>query len=103
MKRLALRLVFLLVVALPLFAQGRPRPSAPPPPPPAAAAGEPLAGLTAAQLTAFKDGRGDFSQVETGAHRPGPGFNERPGAACPPPPPPAPPAPPPLSPLPKST
>ena len=63
-------------------AQGRPRPSAPPPPPPAPAAGEPLAGLTAAQLTAFNDGRDDFNQVETVDDGLGPVFNERSCAAC---------------------
>jgi len=46
------------------------------------AAGEPLAGLTAAQRAAFDDGFEDFTEVETVEDGLGPVFNERSCAAC---------------------
>src|SRR5260221_417599 len=72
----------LLLLAGTAGAQGRPRSSAPPPSPPAPAAGQPLSGLTAAQVTAFNDGKADFTEIESVADGLGPVFNERSCAAC---------------------
>lgn len=62
---------------------------APPPPPPPGGGGgggggvsTPLAGLSAAELTAFNAGRGDFVTVETPASGLGPIFNENSCVAC---------------------
>ena len=65
------------------FAQqrGRNRPSGGPPPP-AQTAGAPLTGLSASQVAAFMDGRGEFTDVETIADGLGPVFNERSCVAC---------------------
>jgi CxxC motif-containing protein (DUF1111 family) len=82
MNRGALLGLSLLLLAGIAEAQGRPRPSSPPPSPPAPAAGQPLSGLTAAQVTAFNDGRADFVEIETVADGLGPVFNERSCAAC---------------------
>src|SRR5260221_1228951 len=74
-----------LFVVVNLGAQVRIRPSAPPPqppPPPQAQAGDPFTGLTAAQLEAFNDGKGDFTEVETVTDGLGPVFNERSCTAC---------------------
>jgi CxxC motif-containing protein (DUF1111 family) len=62
----------------------RRRVSPQPTPPPAAAPapGEPLAGLTAAQLIAFDEGKGDFTEEESLADGLGPVFNERSCATC---------------------
>ena len=88
MKRGVVLGLSIILVAGIAGAQGRPRPSGPPtppppPPPPAAqGAGQPLAGLTGAQLAAFNDGRDDFNEVETVNDGLGPVFNERSCAAC---------------------
>src|SRR5205823_7641732 len=83
MKRITIALLSL-VVTLSLSAQTRRnavRPPAPPPDP-TPAAGEALAGLTAAQRTAFSDGLTDFSSIEEITDGLGPVFNERSCAAC---------------------
>jgi CxxC motif-containing protein (DUF1111 family) len=53
-----------------------------PPGPPPAGVGGPLPGLTAAQTSAFNEGLGDFTEVETVNKGLGPVFNERSCAAC---------------------
>ena len=53
-----------------------------PPGPPPAGVGGPLAGLTAAQIAAFTDGLGDFTEVESVNDGLGPVFNERSCVAC---------------------
>jgi CxxC motif-containing protein (DUF1111 family) len=67
-----------LVLTLPAIAQQRRRPGSNSTP----AAGEPLAGLTAAQRAAFDDGVEDFTEVETVDDGLGPVFNERSCSAC---------------------
>jgi CxxC motif-containing protein (DUF1111 family) len=82
MKRITVAFLFL-VTAVSLSAQMRtnaPRPA--PPPPVTPAAGDALAGLTAAQRSAFADGLADFKSVEEVADGLGPVFNERSCAAC---------------------
>ncbi|MBV9495227.1 MAG: hypothetical protein JOZ54_13345 [Acidobacteria bacterium] len=89
MRKVTFCLLSLLLVAS-LDAQSRRRPGNAPPPPSNApqqnnqqpAAGQPLAGLTAAQLDLFNDGLGDFTEVETAADGLGPVFNERSCSAC---------------------
>ena len=76
MRRPVLFLILLMCLPAALHAQQR-RPAAGPP-----AAGDPLPGLTAAQLAAFSDGRDDFTEVETVTSGLGPVFNERSCAAC---------------------
>jgi len=72
-----LTIVFLcLLVSATLDAQQRRQQPATP------AAGEPLAGITAAQRAAFDDGLGDFTEVESVTAGLGPVFNERSCAAC---------------------
>lgn len=73
-----------LVTAVSLSAQMRRNAVRPPTPPPVAnpVAGQALAGLTAAQRSAFADGLADFSSVEEVADGLGPLFNERSCAAC---------------------
>lgn len=73
-----------LIVTLSLGAQMRRNAVRPPTPTPdgTPAAGEPLAGLTAAQRTAFADGLADFNSIEDIADGLGPIFNERSCAAC---------------------
>jgi CxxC motif-containing protein (DUF1111 family) len=51
-------------------------------PQPTPQAGDALPGLNAAQLAAFNDGRGDFTEIESVADGLGPVFNERSCAAC---------------------
>ncbi|MCV2420206.1 di-heme oxidoredictase family protein [Paucibacter sp. DJ2R-2] len=65
------------------------RPKLPPPPaapsrpaPPPSPMGEPLAGLDAASLAAFNEGRSEFLAQETPAGGLGPIFNDRSCAAC---------------------
>jgi CxxC motif-containing protein (DUF1111 family) len=77
--------LFSLFLVVNLGAQARLRPSAPPPqppPPPQVQAGDAYAGLTAAQVALFIDGKGDFTEVETVNAGLGPVFNERSCAAC---------------------
>ena len=63
---------------------GRQPPPQPPPPVPASApaAGDALAGLTAAQRSAFVAGLADFSEIEDVSDGLGPIFNERSCTAC---------------------
>lgn len=80
-------LVFLLSVGMVVSveaqqARRRPGNPPPPPPPPVPVAGQPLAGLTAAQLAAFNDGVEDFNEAEEPDEGLGPVFNERSCAAC---------------------
>jgi CxxC motif-containing protein (DUF1111 family) len=82
MKRIPIVLLSL-VTAVSLSAQMRTNAARPaPPPPPTPAAGDALAGLTAAQRSAFADGLADFKSVEEVADGLGPVFNERSCAAC---------------------
>jgi CxxC motif-containing protein (DUF1111 family) len=87
--------IFILLIAInltPSLHAQRQRPSGPKPPPPPPvhnppptvipAAGEPLAGLTAAQREAFADGLEDFSDEEGVGDGLGPVFNERSCKAC---------------------
>jgi CxxC motif-containing protein (DUF1111 family) len=82
MKRIPVAFMSL-VIAVSLNAQMRANAPRPAPPPPATpAAGDALAGLTAAQRSAFADGLADFKSVEEVADGLGPVFNERSCAAC---------------------
>ena len=81
MKR-GMMVVILFLTSVGVQAQQLRRPSAPPPPPPPPAAGDPLAGLTPAQLAAFTTGKIDFRTEETVSDGLGPVFNERSCAAC---------------------
>src|SRR3954451_13684104 len=82
MKRVTIAFLSL-VTAVSLSAQrtNTARPATPPQATPAA--GEALAGLTAAQRSAFADGLADFKSVEDVADGLGPVFNERSSAPCP--------------------
>jgi CxxC motif-containing protein (DUF1111 family) len=72
-----------ILTATAAFAQTRTRPAGrPPAPQPAPVAGDALAGLTAAQRTAFADGRTEFTNVETVATGLGPVFNGRSCGEC---------------------
>jgi CxxC motif-containing protein (DUF1111 family) len=81
MKRITIAFLSL-VTAVSLSAQRATGARPAPPPPPTPAAGDALAGLTAAQRTAFADGLADFKSVEDVADGLGPVFNERSCAAC---------------------
>ena len=82
MKRITVAFLSL-VTAVSLSAQMRTNAARPAPPPPVTpAAGDALAGLTAAQRSAFSDGLADFKSVEEVADGLGPVFNERSCAAC---------------------
>lgn len=78
MKRGAVVLISLFLV-INLEAQARRRPSGPPPTP---QAGDPLATLSASELSAFDDGKEDFTELETVNDGLGPVFNERSCATC---------------------
>jgi CxxC motif-containing protein (DUF1111 family) len=87
MKRTTVVLVLIvLTLTTSLHAQQlRRRAKRGPTPPPStspAAAGDPLAGLTLAQRSAFADGLADFSAAEDVVDGLGPVFNERTCAAC---------------------
>ena len=73
-----------LAVSLAASAQAQaPRRGGPPPPPPLVPMfGDPLPGLTLAELQQFVDGRNDFVQVETIASGLGPVFNNVSCVAC---------------------
>ena len=58
------------------------RPGPPAPPPAKIQPGDPLRGLTAAQLERFNDGKEDFNEVETIEEGLGPSFNGRSCAEC---------------------
>lgn len=83
MKRLAVGVLLVFLVAANALAQ-RPNGARPASPPPVKTptAGDALAGLTAAQLAAFVDGRDDFAEEEKVSDGLGPVFNERSCAAC---------------------
>jgi len=82
MRNVAIGLLCTLV-SLAAAAQQPPPPQPPPPPPPRVPGlGGPLPGLTAAQLAAFNDGLGDFTEVESVSEGLGPVFNERSCLAC---------------------
>ena len=59
-----------------------PPPATPPPPQNNAGLGQPLQGLTPAQLASFMEGREDFEEVETVEDGLGPVFNERSCVEC---------------------
>jgi CxxC motif-containing protein (DUF1111 family) len=74
MRKLTIVCLCLLVSALAEAQQRRPQVTP--------LAGDPLPGLTSAQRTAFTEGRGDFTEIETVTDGLGPVFNERSCAAC---------------------
>lgn len=82
MKRSALGLLASLAVAASLVAQAPPRQQPPRNNNPDPAFGDPLRGLTNAQLAAFNDGRTEFNSEEEADEGLGPVFNERSCLAC---------------------